>query len=229
MWLDGIGLRAQHGQAVATAHDSRPLSRQASRRDGMLQRSALKPWRQRDSHLAVSTTANPLAASGNGLPKLAMRDRILARARKSPPSSPAGGGSSRRATAPGCSAWRCLTDLPDAWITMHSADFSDAIRPPCGGLSRDRFNPGAPETSIRISVHQAATVAPRFFQTPPRGDALAVRAHFTSIRLCRGLAPLGCQTCSAHATFTRSLRDQRHKQASTAFRCVPQAAGFSLR
>src|SRR5512147_485554 len=40
--------------------------------------------------------------------------------------------------------------------------------------------------------------APRFLQTPPRGDALALRSHFTSIRLCRGLAPPGCRTCSAH-------------------------------
>ena len=40
--------------------------------------------------------------------------------------------------------------------------------------------------------------APRFLQTSPRGDALALRSHFTSIRLCRGLAPPGCRTCSAH-------------------------------
>src|SRR4051812_37938028 len=40
--------------------------------------------------------------------------------------------------------------------------------------------------------------APRFLQTPPRGDALALRSHFTSIRLCRGLAPPGYRTCSAH-------------------------------
>ena len=29
----------------------------------------------------------------------------------------------------------------------------------------------------------ARTFAPRFLQTPPRGDALALRYHFTSIRL----------------------------------------------
>jgi len=39
----------------------------------------------------------------------------------------------------------------------------------------------------------------RFLQTPPHGDALAVRSHFTSIRLCGGLAPPGCRTYSAHS------------------------------
>ena len=37
-----------------------------------------------------------------------------------------------------------------------------------------------------------------FLQTPPRGDALAGRYPFTSIRLGRGLAPPSCRTCSAH-------------------------------
>src|SRR5262249_17365331 len=41
-------------------------------------------------------------------------------------------------------------------------------------------------------------LAPRCLQTPPPGDALALRSHFPSIRLGRGLAPPGCRTCSAH-------------------------------
>ena len=35
----------------------------------------------------------------------------------------------------------------------------------------------------------AVPVASPFFQTSPRGDALALRYHFTSLTLCRGLAP----------------------------------------
>ena len=40
--------------------------------------------------------------------------------------------------------------------------------------------------------------ASRFLQTPPRDGALALRWHFASIRLCRGLTPPSCQTCPAH-------------------------------
>ena len=42
---------------------------------------------------------------------------------------------------------------------------------------------------------------------PPRDGHLAVRSHFTSIRLYRGLPPPGCRTCSAHASLAQSLRD----------------------
>jgi len=44
----------------------------------------------------------------------------------------------------------------------------------------------------------ARVFAPRFFQTPPHDDALALRYHFTSIRLWEGLSPSSCWTCSAH-------------------------------
>ena len=40
--------------------------------------------------------------------------------------------------------------------------------------------------------------APRFLQTPPRDDALALRRSFAAIGLDRGLAPPTCQPCSAH-------------------------------
>ena len=64
-----------------------------------------------------------------------------------------------------------------------------------------------PETaSYPVLVHRATTVAP--FTLPPwlrspfrprlAAVALALRQHFTSIRLCRGLAPPGYRTCSAH-------------------------------
>ena len=48
------------------------------------------------------------------------------------------------------------------------------------------------------SCPSARAFAPRFFQTPPRGDALALRYPFASIRLGRGLSPPNCRSCSAH-------------------------------
>ena len=48
------------------------------------------------------------------------------------------------------------------------------------------------------SCTSARTFAPRFLQTPPRDDALALRYDFTSIRLSKGLSPSSCRTCSAH-------------------------------
>jgi len=45
------------------------------------------------------------------------------------------------------------------------------------------------------SVH---AFAPRFLQTPPRDDALALRYPFTSTRLGRGLSPPSCRPCPAH-------------------------------
>ncbi len=47
------------------------------------------------------------------------------------------------------------------------------------------------------------TFDPCFFQTPPRGDALALRYDFTSIRLSKGLSPSSCRTCSAHIDIGR--------------------------
>jgi hypothetical protein len=38
----------------------------------------------------------------------------------------------------------------------------------------------------------------RFLRTPPRGDALASRLSFSSIRMDRGLSPPSGRTCSAH-------------------------------
>ena len=45
------------------------------------------------------------------------------------------------------------------------------------------------------SVH---AFAPRFLQTPPHDDALALRYPFTSTRLGRGLSPPSCRSCPAH-------------------------------
>ena len=50
------------------------------------------------------------------------------------------------------------------------------------------------------SVH---AFAPRFLQTPPRDDALALRYPFTSTRLGRGLSPPSCRSCPAHDPSTR--------------------------
>ena len=51
------------------------------------------------------------------------------------------------------------------------------------------------------SVH---AFAPRFLQTPPRDDALALRYPFTSTWLERGLSPPSCRSCPAHDPSTRS-------------------------
>src|SRR5580698_5836926 len=48
------------------------------------------------------------------------------------------------------------------------------------------------------SCSSARVFAPRFFQTSPRGSVLALRYHFASIRLGRGLSPPSDRTCSAH-------------------------------
>ena len=51
------------------------------------------------------------------------------------------------------------------------------------------------------SVH---AFAPRFLQTPPRDDALALRYPFTSTRLGRGLSPPSCRSCPAHDPSART-------------------------
>jgi len=52
------------------------------------------------------------------------------------------------------------------------------------------------------SVH---AFAPRFLQTPPRDDALALRYPFTSTRLGRGLSPPSCRPCPAHDPSARAV------------------------
>src|ERR1035438_6214209 len=47
----------------------------------------------------------------------------------------------------------------------------------------------APYASYLVDCSSARVFAPRFLQTPPRGDALALRYHFSSVRLSRGLSP----------------------------------------
>ena len=53
------------------------------------------------------------------------------------------------------------------------------------------------------SCPSARVFAPRFLQTPPHDDALALRLPFASIRLGRGLTPPDCRTCSAHKKKVR--------------------------
>ena len=57
------------------------------------------------------------------------------------------------------------------------------------------------------SCPSARAFAPRFFQTSPHGDALALRYDFTSIRLSKGLSPSSCRTCSAHTKMAGSSND----------------------
>jgi len=57
------------------------------------------------------------------------------------------------------------------------------------------------------SVH---AFAPRFLQTPPRDDALALRYPFTSTWLGRGLSPPSCRSCPAHDPSARFARSGWH-------------------
>src|SRR3954469_15964460 len=52
--------------------------------------------------------------------------------------------------------------------------------------------------SYPIPVRRVVGLLHASFRRPLAGAALAFRSHFTSIRLCRGLAPPSCRTCSAH-------------------------------
>src|ERR1017187_9222478 len=58
---------------------------------------------------------------------------------------------------------------------------------------------------ISSSCPSAPAVAPRFFQTSPRGAAFALHYPFSSIRRGRGLSPPSYRTCSAHTKKPLSL------------------------
>jgi hypothetical protein len=75
----------------------------------------------------------------------------------------------------------------------------DKTRPP-GGEDFVVPCPRVPSVSRLVSGSCASPrpCAPRCFQTPPRGDALAVHCSFGFPRLERGLTPLGVKTCPAH-------------------------------
>jgi len=62
--------------------------------------------------------------------------------------------------------------------------------------------PAHPNTACLLSssCSSARVFAPRFLQTSPRDSALALRYHFTSITLWRGLTPPSYRSCSAHKT-----------------------------
>jgi hypothetical protein len=49
------------------------------------------------------------------------------------------------------------------------------------------------------------------------GDALALREHFSSIRLCRGIAPPSCRTCSVHGSRDNSLSRSRERREGCAW------------
>src|SRR5712691_13339545 len=50
---------------------------------------------------------------------------------------------------------------------------------------------------------------PRFLQTPPRGDALALPLSFASTELDRGLSPPSIETCPAHTPANHRLPPNR--------------------
>ena len=64
------------------------------------------------------------------------------------------------------------------------------------------FAVGGPLAPLRTPSIRFLYVRPcfgyRFLQTPPRGDALASRLSFSSIRMDGGLSPPRSRTCSAH-------------------------------
>jgi len=62
------------------------------------------------------------------------------------------------------------------------------------------------------SVH---AFAPRFLQTPPRDDALALRYPFTSTWLGRGLSPPSCRSCPAHDPFDSAFGLAQDKPVRT--------------
>src|ERR1019366_7027287 len=81
------------------------------------------------------------------------------------------------------------------------------------------------------SCPSAHAFAPRFLQTSPRDDALALRSSFTSIRLDKRLSPSNCRTCTAHIDGRcktlrvshppwKSLRDSHISTAPTTARLV---------
>jgi len=75
-----------------------------------------------------------------------------------------------------------------------------------------------PGAAVRAGV--VPTFAPRFFQTPPRDQALAIRHDFASIRLSRRLSPPSCRTCSAHKKTRR--RELLSPPQFTAGFCIAQ-------
>ena len=88
---------------------------------------------------------------------------------------------------------------PEVSSATFSARPSD-LQPRC--LMETDFAVVCPLVPSRLPRIRFLSIGPHlrygFFQTPPRGDALASRLPFTSIRLGGGLAPPSCQTCSAH-------------------------------
>src|SRR6266852_564933 len=63
------------------------------------------------------------------------------------------------------------------------------------------------------SCPSARVFAPRFFQTSPRGSVLALRYHFASIRLFRGLSPPSYRTCPIRACRPAKLYEN-HLESS---------------
>src|SRR6266481_2366814 len=58
---------------------------------------------------------------------------------------------------------------------------------------------------ISSSCSSARVFAPRFFQTSPRDDDLALHKPFSSFKMGRGLSPPSYRTCSAHQKKAREF------------------------
>src|SRR5215510_15694824 len=58
---------------------------------------------------------------------------------------------------------------------------------------------------VSSSCSSPRAFVPRFLQTPPHGDALALPLSFASTSLDRGLSPPSIETCPAHTLPSHRL------------------------
>jgi hypothetical protein len=77
------------------------------------------------------------------------------------------------------------------------AEFTTPVVDDCGLCDPLLARP-AGQASLFGSCSSGRGFAPRFLQTLPRSNALALRQPFAAIRLGKGLSPPSCRTCSAH-------------------------------
>src|SRR5712691_3193134 len=71
-----------------------------------------------------------------------------------------------------------------------------------------------PSRLLSGSCSSPHAFVPRFLQTPPRGDALALPLSFASTWLDRGLSPPSIETCPAHTLPVTVCRPHRTHSGS---------------
>src|SRR6185312_11439815 len=109
------------------------------------------------------------------------------------------------------------------------AVFGDPGDPPDKDLVKSGRYTSSGTVCLRSrSSTSARTFAPRFFQTPPRDDALALRYDFTSIRLSKGLSPSSCRTCSAHQRKAQARQACASNEPSVFLELIPEVLVVNL-